>query len=162
MNFQQELKLEIGGVFGLGAKVCKTTIYLEKNEFYAGEKIPVRIVCDNTKCEKAVKSFKFKLFRRYQCIHFPSRQVSHGAGYLFNNKEPGINGGEQIDKVFEVQLPENNFSSYKQDEKIVDRAGTSYVGNFYYIDFDLNVFVKHDAWNEFGEGASVSFPLRIH
>ena len=102
VDFQKELKMEIGGVFGLGAQKCTTTIHLEKNEFLAGEKVPVKIVCDNTKCDKAVKSFKFKLFRRYQCINFETRQVSHGATQLFNNKEPGIAAKNSIDKVFEV------------------------------------------------------------
>lgn len=30
------------------------------------------------------------------------------------------------------------------------------------VAYFLCVFVKHDSWNEFGEGQSVSFPIRIH
>ncbi len=37
LNFSQELKLEIGGVFGLGAQSCKTVIHLPKNEFLTGQ-----------------------------------------------------------------------------------------------------------------------------
>ena len=36
------------------------------------------------------------------------------------------------------------------------------MGQFFYVEYSLNVFVKHDSWNEFGEGASVTFPIRIH
>jgi hypothetical protein len=43
-----------------------------------------------------------------------------------------------------------------------DRNGASFSGNFWFVEYSLNVFVKHDSWNEFGEGASVTFPLRIH
>ena len=55
---------EMGGVMGFGSSKCETTVYFLKNEFYTGQKAQVRIVCDNTKCDKAVKSFKFKVFRQ--------------------------------------------------------------------------------------------------
>jgi hypothetical protein len=36
------------------------------------------------------------------------------------------------------------------------------MGRYFFVEYSLNVFVKHDSWNEFGEGASVTFPIRIH
>lgn len=36
------------------------------------------------------------------------------------------------------------------------------MGQFFFVEYSLNVFVKHDSWNEFGEGASVTFPIRVH
>jgi hypothetical protein len=35
-------------------------------------------------------------------------------------------------------------------------------GKHILIEYQLMVFVKHDSWNEFGEGACVTFPMRIH
>lgn len=160
VSISRELKTEIGGMLGLGTQKSTTVITLDRNEFFQGDKVSVRIQCDNTKCDKAVKSFKFKLFRKYQCINFRERQVSHQADILFNNKEPGLNAKEKCDKVFEVKLPMNDFANYHEGMMLMDRPGASFCGNFHYIDFSLNVFVKHDVF--FGEGASVSFPVRIH
>lgn len=47
LNLRQELKLEIGGVMGLGASSCKTMIEIDQNEFTAGSKAQVKITCDN-------------------------------------------------------------------------------------------------------------------
>jgi hypothetical protein len=36
-----------------------------KNEYFTGQKAQIRIVCDNSQCDKKVKSFKFKLFKEF-------------------------------------------------------------------------------------------------
>lgn len=106
--------MEIGGVFGLGSQKCTTSIHVEKNEFLTGEQAPIRIVCDNMKCDKAVKSFKFKLFRKFQCINFTHKQVCHGSGYVSVVKEAGIAAKSQVDKIFHVQLPSNDYADYQE------------------------------------------------
>ena len=30
------------------------------------------------------------------------------------------------------------------------------------VNYELSVFVKHDAWNEFGAGKGVTLPIKIH
>ena len=61
-----DLRSEVGGFMGMGKTVCNSQIFLEKSQYHVGENINVRIVCDNSACDKAVKSFKFKLFRSYK------------------------------------------------------------------------------------------------
>lgn len=77
-------------------------------------------------------------------------------------KEAGIPAKSSVDKVFTVQLPANDFSNFTPDTMWAERNGASFSGNFWFVEYSLNVFVKHDSWNEFGEGASVTFPIRIH
>ena len=38
---------------------------------------------------------------------------------------------------------------------------TSVAGKMIHIAYTLKVFVKHDAWNELGEGKVVSLPIKI-
>ena len=54
-----------GGVFGIGKSESRTEIIFEKKEYFAGDECKVKIVCDNSKCSKAIKSFKFKLERNF-------------------------------------------------------------------------------------------------
>ena len=37
----------------------------------------------------------------------------------------------------------------------------SVAGKLLRVDYVLKVFVKHDSWNEFGEGKVVSLPIKI-
>lgn len=74
--------MELGGVMGFGASSCHTQIEMSQNEYVAGGKAQVKITCDNEKCEKAVKSFKFKVHRRYQCIDFVKKEVTQDSGYI--------------------------------------------------------------------------------
>ena len=64
-NLDLSLDNKIGGFLGVGKSRSLTKFFLEKNEFYIGEKIPVKIICDNSKCHKAVKYFKLKLHRMH-------------------------------------------------------------------------------------------------
>ena len=45
-------------------------ITLEKDQFYPGEEIVVKIDCDNTKCAKSVKNFKIKLQRNLLALGY--------------------------------------------------------------------------------------------
>ena len=48
------------------------------------------------------------------------------------------------------------------DEKpLLDTFTTSMMGQIVSIWYELHVFIKHDAWNEFGEGNFVAFPILI-
>ena len=38
---------------------------------------------------------------------------------------------------------------------------SSFFGQIVKVWYVLRVFVKHDAWNEWGEGNSVDFPIKI-
>ena len=65
LKLTAQLEDVIGGVWGMGSTKCTTQIIFSQNEFYTGNKATVRIICDNSQCDKPVKSFKFKLLKRY-------------------------------------------------------------------------------------------------
>ena len=48
----------------MGTTECISEIVFDRNEYYVGETARVRIMCDNSKCGKAVRGFKFKLQRK--------------------------------------------------------------------------------------------------
>ena len=83
---------------------CKSEIFFEKNEYYLGEMAKVRIVCDNSQCQKPVKSFKFKL-HRYYMGNANDGHHTIGSSYLTTLKEPGIAAGEKCDKEFMIAIP---------------------------------------------------------
>jgi hypothetical protein len=49
--FKQDLKKEIGGFIGFGSSKTISTISFNKNEFYPGDELKIKIVTDNTKCK---------------------------------------------------------------------------------------------------------------
>lgn len=61
INMTKSLVSEVGGMFGIGSANCVTEIIVTQNEYYMGETAQVKVICDNSKCGKAVKSFKLKL-----------------------------------------------------------------------------------------------------
>ena len=65
VNLKADIRSEVGGFLGMGTSICNSQIIFEKSQYYLGEHARVRIICDNTACEKDVRTFKFKLMRRY-------------------------------------------------------------------------------------------------
>lgn len=48
------------------------------------------------------------------------------------------------------------------DEKVMLKAfSISVSGKLIHVAYTLKAFVKHDAWNEYGEGKVVSLPIKI-
>ena len=94
----------------MGTSVCNSQIIFEKSQYYLGEHARVRIICDNTGCEKAVRSFKFKLMRRYigretgrngAIGHWKTEHCD----YLITQKNVGIEKGQTSDKFYEIAIP---------------------------------------------------------
>jgi len=67
LNFKYDVRTEVGGVFGIGASKSISIITFPRNEFYPGDEIEVKINCDNSRCGKAIKTFKFKIYRQLIC-----------------------------------------------------------------------------------------------
>lgn len=143
LNTKQVITTQTGGIFGFGVSRCETTVYFLKNEFYTGSKAQVRIVCDNSSCDKAVKSFKFKIFRQVALFDQTRKRVLRFQGYVTVMKMNGIAAKSQCDKVFEIDLPQNDYSDYSKEHKFDERIGASYQGRYMSIKFYLHVFVKH-------------------
>ena len=62
------MHIKVAGVAGLGAASVSAHISIEKDVFHPGELMNISIDIDNSKCSKNVKSYKFKLARRYECF----------------------------------------------------------------------------------------------
>ena len=152
---------------GIASTTCSTEIFFEKNEYYLGETAKVRVVCDNSACDKPIKAFKFKLHRHYKG-HDMSHWVTTGSKYLITNKESGCPAKTKIDNTFQIQIPTQDVYEGKVEAKIhpdeivmLKSFSTSVTGKLIGVYYTLKCFVKHDSWNEFGEGNVVSLPVKL-
>jgi hypothetical protein len=90
---------------GLGGTTVTTQCKLIANEYYPGDKVEIKIICDNTKCKSAVRNFKFKLYRtlRYKdCItgNFDSFEM-----LIRTVKEKGCAAFEMLNRDFYFAIP---------------------------------------------------------
>lgn len=69
-NITETLTSEIGGFIGIGKTTSISTIILSKDQFFAGEQLNVTIDCDNSRCSKAIKSFKIKVQRNLLALGY--------------------------------------------------------------------------------------------
>ena len=63
INDKKIIISEVGGLFGVMSDKCVTEIFMTQNTFYWGDKIKIRLDCDNSKCTKPVFNFKAKIIR---------------------------------------------------------------------------------------------------
>lgn len=79
-------------------------------------------------------------------------------------KMQGCKAGEKIDRFFEIQLPltdlkpfSSKYSPVRDEENFLFLNFTPSVNaKLFTVCYVLCCYVKHDAWNEFGEGKFVS------
>ena len=57
----------------MGKKESISRVTLDKDQFFPGETINVRIQCDNSKCSKAIKGFKSKIQRSVLALGYEGR-----------------------------------------------------------------------------------------
>lgn len=165
-----DLKSVVGGIFGMGTSEAISTITFEKNEYYLGEKANVRVVIDNSNCSKDIKSVKFKLHRHY-LGRSGDGWTTLGSNYLISKREPGCPAGQKIDKTFEIEIPSKDPTTttsgmqagqmHPDDNLMLESFSTTVSGAIIQVAYTLKCFVKHDSWNEFGEGKVVSLPVKI-
>lgn len=150
-----------------------STIHFEKNEYYLGEEARFRIDCDNSACKYNVKSFKFKLLRTYEGHESHGNATTVGGNYIYAKKEPGLAKGHMMEnRAFTLKIPtlDQFHPLYLQGLKnkldpdlhpIIQEFTPSVNGKLIKINYLMKVFVKHDPWNEFGEGKVVCLPIKI-
>lgn len=160
-----ELKNKIGGFLGIATTNSNSTIIFDKNEYYVGEKVHVRIICDNTNCKKAVRGFKLKLHRHYVGKDNGAWSTS-GASYISFLKAPGCPAKTKVEREYSIDIPTHdpvsNHNILGPDHQSLANAfSTSVQGQLIMIGYTLRCYVKHDAWNEFGEGNCVRLPIKI-
>ena len=73
INISKSLECKVGGFLGIGKKESTSRITLDKDQFFPGETIYVKIQCDNSKCSKAVKGFKSKIQRSILALGYEGR-----------------------------------------------------------------------------------------
>lgn len=103
-NLKFNLKSKVGGLLGFGKSDCVTDIIFDKNEYYLGDKAKIKIICDNSKCSKAVRGFKFKLHRKIfgrANITKPPTTTTVSE-YVFQIKEEGSPAKQKVEREFEV------------------------------------------------------------
>lgn len=89
------MESKIGGLFGFSAQLCNTTVHFEKSQYYLGETIRLRVVCDNSACEKTVSALKVKVKRkmdiygRYERHGMWMRGLRHYSDYIASHKFEG-------------------------------------------------------------------------
>jgi hypothetical protein len=165
LNLEYFITSKVGGFMGMNKSYSSTDFLFEKNEFYPGEEIKVKIACNNSACDKAVRSFKFKIHREFRAT--TGQNAITGEGYLHSVKEKGCKAREMTEHIFKIKLPESDpevdslIKTYPDEEESLGLLTPSISGGIFTIKYTLRVFVKHDSWNEFGEGKFFNLPIKI-
>ena len=171
-ELSKSVTVQVGGVAGLGSTPSTARITIEKLRFAPGETIKVNFNVDNTKCKKAIKSFKIKLLRRVQCWNAQGRKPGNKPAlvheeYLVSNKYEGGAEKTQIDKVIDFKMPEREknvgtLNGLNPDMiPMVKQLSESVECPLFTIEYQLECFVKHQSKLEFGMGNSLTFNIKV-
>jgi hypothetical protein len=131
---------------------------LERPEYLSGDRVVFRCECDNSDCKFEVKSFKYKLIRQLtiRCQNQTYQEVN----YVSTGKLAGMPGKAKETKTFEFRLPENAFVLSKED--MIRQSGCSFSGKLWAVQYQLNIYVRHDTIHQTGQGDYRAFPIRVH
>ena len=139
----------------------------EKNQYYLGEEATARIVCDNSQCAKDIEHFKFELTRHHtgQENGAYTTQSSQATCAV---RVGGIGRGNRGEKTIKLLIPtEDQFHEGAETKAgpdglpMLKAFSCSYDGRLIKVRYYLRVLVKHNAWNEWGEGNGVAIPVEI-
>jgi hypothetical protein len=96
----------------MGTSHSSSEIIFDRNEYYIGEKAHVKIICDNSKCDKAVRGFKFKLHRKHLGKDNANWTTGHG-DYVSVLKSPGCPAHEKVEREYTIDIPtEDKFQGH--------------------------------------------------
>jgi len=146
-------------------------VFVTQNEYYLGEKASVRIICDNSKCDKAVKSFKLKISRKSMANNTKQQMSAVQGCYITSKKLLWCKAKETVERILEIGLPMPDIEQGRltwdagecnKKRAFPERVGATCAGRLITVEYNLLVFVKHDSWNEFGEGNCISIPLKVN
>jgi len=77
------------------------TVRFNKNVYYPGEMIDIFVDCDNTKCNKNVRCYKFKLHRLMRSKQWKSGNYDEFVSNLKTIKEKGCKASAHEQKHFQ-------------------------------------------------------------
>lgn len=141
-------------------------IIFPKQNFNFGEKASVLFVIDNIECSKSVDKVKLKLYRRITTrttVVFDP-QVSINDCYVVKQNYGGCPAKQKSEIVCEFTFPTHEELSVDAKSRLnIDQhhglLANSFSGKLFAVEYFLKAFIKYDAWNEFGEGRFVIFPI---
>lgn len=152
----------------MGSSEAKAEISLLKKTFAAGEVMQVNVLMDNSKCKKAVKSFKIKLRRHIECLYKNGSVIWSQDEEICGHKYAGVAEKAPVEqKTLEFTIPklEKDFGAAQfhilQPGFDQMTLASSTETPMFRIEYSLQVFVKHDSKLEFGQGNSVNFNFEV-
>ena len=107
-------------LFGSTESTCE--VKFVKNQYYPGEMIDIWLDCDNSKCDKAVKSYKFKLHRHLRCREALTGAYDTFITNLKTVKEKGCAAKSREQKHFQFQIPVMEKDCSNEATNILDRT----------------------------------------
>ena len=111
-----------------------------------GESCTVRLHIDNSRCNHDVTRVKVLLKRSV-------KGMSHAS--FFADEEQNVQDLIEIEDE-SAKVAKNLFRSVLIDIKMPITEYPSIVGKLVFVKYELQLRVKHDVWNSWGEGKSVS------
>ena len=120
LNFQ--IKQTVGGVFGFGSTTVTTQCVLVQNEYYPGDSVIIKIICDNRACKSAVRNFKFKLYRTTRHKHRVSGNFDSTETKIRQVKENGCKAGELLERDFVFNIPMTMEDQSKETQSMISRT----------------------------------------
>ena len=88
-----------------------------------------------------------------------------------NLYKSGCKAKETVERILEIGLPMPDIEQGRltwdagecnKKRAFPERVGATCAGRLITVEYNLLVFVKHDSWNEFGEGNCISIPLKVN
>lgn len=95
------------------------------------------------------------------------QHVTHGNNYIHTVKEPGCKAKSTVTREYEITIPGEDPERQQYNETCADELpmlkafSCSMQGNLFSVEYSLRVFVKHDSWNEFGQGNCINLPIQV-
>ena len=98
-NYKLQIRSSVGlKIFGSTESICE--VKLVQNVFFPGQMVDIWLDCDNSKCDKDVKSYKFKLHRQLRCREATAGHYDTFVTCLKTEKKPGCPAKSKETKHF--------------------------------------------------------------
>ena len=123
-NYRLEIKSKVGlRLFGSTESICE--IRFNRNQYCPGDMIDIWLNCDNSKCDKAVRSYKFKLCRRLRCREPVAGHFDGFETLIKTVKEPGCAAKKREEKHLQFQIPLMEKDSSEEVNQMVTRSSAA-------------------------------------
>ena len=140
------MELKIGGFIGIGRKPCTAQVTFDRDQYCPGEQVRVKLSCDNSRCKKDVEAFKIKL--RWRIAGYASWGTSTPTVtqdfIVYEKFADPCKKGQKFEDTLTTMIPRSVGG--------IALLPSSVTGKLISVSYELIFFIKHDAWNEFGQG----------